>query len=482
MRKLLAGLALALAALTAWAQPTIFTVGAVGVGAQVVKGTANSVLFVGSTGLLAQDNTNFNYTTTSGPMLQIGSTGTSSGWKIGYGQASGASSLYHGSVTPSATNYALLATTTNTHLNAPSGASIFVKINDTSVLTIAGASVTAAQPISVTPGTDDADKVLLYSSGFGLGMTSSFVSLWGTNGVKIGTARASGTKLQINSTAGEGLLVTAGTATTDVAALSVTRTNNNAAVVKGVEFSFTDTTSNASFLPLNVLGGAAGSTSLFKVDKSGNATFAAQISISGNNALYFRNTGIVGLGVNGLMTFSSGNDGATGADTGISRVAAGSIGFGTGAQGNTSATISFGAGVVAASGTLLFSGRSYIYSSKDGELITANNANTRKVVLQFTGTPTCSSNCGTSPSVVGVDSAGTVTMGASGSPASGWVLTFNGTWSAAPSCSVTPALATMAVGKLPIAVVTTTTTMTVTTNGTAPANSDVYKYQCTQGV
>jgi hypothetical protein len=92
--------------------------------------------------------------------------------------------------------------------------------------------------------------------------------------------------------------------------------------------------------------------------------------------------------------------------------------------------------------------------------------------------PTCSSNCGTSPSVAGSDGVMTVTMGSSGSPASGWVVTFNGTWAAAPACIVQSALTSMVVGKMPIAVQTTTTTMTVTTNGTAPANSDKYSVHC----
>jgi hypothetical protein len=92
--------------------------------------------------------------------------------------------------------------------------------------------------------------------------------------------------------------------------------------------------------------------------------------------------------------------------------------------------------------------------------------------------PTCSTNCGTSPSVAGTDAAGIVTMGSSGSPASAWVVTFNGTWASAPSCIVQSALATMVVGKMPIAVVTTTTTLTVTTNGTAPSTSDKYTYIC----
>lgn len=92
--------------------------------------------------------------------------------------------------------------------------------------------------------------------------------------------------------------------------------------------------------------------------------------------------------------------------------------------------------------------------------------------------PTCSSNCGTSPSVVGSDSAMRVTMGSSGVPASGWVVTFNGTWPTAPVCTVNMAKTGMVTGKDALTVVTTTTTITVVTNGTAPATTDVYSIIC----
>jgi hypothetical protein len=69
-------------------------------------------------------------------------------------------------------------------------------------------------------------------------------------------------------------------------------------------------------------------------------------------------------------------------------------------------------------------------------------------------------------------------MGASGVPASGWVITFNGTWASAPACTVQMAKAGMVVGKMPLTVVTTTTTITVVTNGTAPATTDVYSIHC----
>lgn len=130
-----------------------------------------------------------------------------------------------------------------------------------------------------------------------------------------------------------------------------------------------------------------------------------------------------------------------------------------------------------------------LYFNETGPIYTMTSARTAGIVYTAEGgsfqlstaqttAPTCSANCGTSPSVAGTDTAGIVTMGATGVPASGWVVTFNGTWPAAPSCTVTMALAGMAVGKLPLTVVASTTTMTVVTNGTAPSTSDKYAYTC----
>lgn len=95
-----------------------------------------------------------------------------------------------------------------------------------------------------------------------------------------------------------------------------------------------------------------------------------------------------------------------------------------------------------------------------------------------TGAPTCSSNCGTSPTVVGSDNAMLVTMGSTGVPTSGWVVTFNSAWRAAPACVAQMALTGMANTKLPIVLAITTTTITVTTNGAAPAASDAYTILC----
>lgn len=120
-------------------------------------------------------------------------------------------------------------------------------------------------------------------------------------------------------------------------------------------------------------------------------------------------------------------------------------------------------------------------ASADGQGHWKNNNASSVLYERFGAKPTCTSNCGTSPTVTGVDSSFTVTMGATGSPASGWVITFGQTWPAAPECSVWMAKAGMAVGKLPLTPVTTTTTLTVTTNGTAPANGDIYSAHCRLG-
>lgn len=91
---------------------------------------------------------------------------------------------------------------------------------------------------------------------------------------------------------------------------------------------------------------------------------------------------------------------------------------------------------------------------------------------------TCTANCGTDSELEGNDAVGHLTMGGSGSPASGFVVTFASTWPNAPQCHVWSSKAGMAVGKSPIVVATTVSTFTVTTNGTAPGNSDTYDYHC----
>lgn len=98
-----------------------------------------------------------------------------------------------------------------------------------------------------------------------------------------------------------------------------------------------------------------------------------------------------------------------------------------------------------------------------------------QVSYSQTTVPTCSASCGTSPSVVGSDTAMKVTMGASGVPASPFTITFNGTWPAAPSCVVTSNTAQTT--RYVTAAVTSTTTISVTT-AAAPSTSDVFNVIC----
>lgn len=120
----------------------------------------------------------------------------------------------------------------------------------------------------------------------------------------------------------------------------------------------------------------------------------------------------------------------------------------------------------------------YFQINSNGNLLVKSAAVIGTTNATAIAVPVCTTNCGTSPSVVGSDSAMIVTMGASGSPASGFIITFNGTWSAAPACTGAMAKTGMANTKLPLTIVTSTTTITVVTNGAAPANSDVYAFTC----
>ena len=139
--------------------------------------------------------------------------------------------------------------------------------------------------------------------------------------------------------AGTGLFVGAGTATTDVAAFSLTRTNNNAAVVKGIDIVYTDTLSAAGFLPLSIKGGSAGTTNLFKVNKSGEVSTAAgsasspayNFGVAGATTGMYTGDGLVRFAVGGALAFSLGTTyfqiGASN-DTTISKISAGLFGFG----------------------------------------------------------------------------------------------------------------------------------------------------------
>lgn len=188
-----------------------------------------------------------------------------------------------------------------------------------------------------------------------------------------GAAPLTSANLTFGVATGEGLVFAAGTATTDVAAFSFTRTNNNAAVATGVKWAFTDTLSAAGFLPFQILGTSSGAVSLLKLDKDADLTLGQSGSVSGmliigeaasvNNFMEIGGTSnqtikvasnglgthylLVGdstgaggatqfqLGAQGALMFNSANGLQSGAiDTSFSRTAAGQLAVGTGATGS----------------------------------------------------------------------------------------------------------------------------------------------------
>lgn len=171
-----------------------------------------------------------------------------------------------------------------------------------------------------------------------------------------GAAPLTSSNLTWAAATGQGLAMIAGTATTDVAAMSLTRTNNNAAVATGVKWTFTDTTSASGFLPFQILGGSAATTNLFSVDKNGYAKSVEYIWTNGSGTLVGNIAGddtSAGITITGgaarsasvslvKWTFASGyavgwsadGDPRNASDTAFSRISAGLLGLGTGAAGS----------------------------------------------------------------------------------------------------------------------------------------------------
>ena len=145
-------------------------------------------------------------------------------------------------------------------------------------------------------------------------------------------------------TAGKGLYLAPSTAVTDVAAFSIVRTNNNAAVATGVKWTFTDTTSAATFKPFQILGGAAGTTNLLNLDKAGQlvvpvgsktapnfnggaantglyatSSFVAGISLNGGSYLEVRSGAIATVSGNAIGWNNTASDAAASLDSSLCR-------------------------------------------------------------------------------------------------------------------------------------------------------------------
>lgn len=88
------------------------------------------------------------------------------------------------------------------------------------------------------------------------------------------TTLAQSSSFTFGSTAGKGLVIGAGTATTDVNAISATHTINNAAVAfTSFKYAVTETAKAAGTILAQWLGGSAGTTNALSIIRSGNAAF-----------------------------------------------------------------------------------------------------------------------------------------------------------------------------------------------------------------
>ena len=254
-----------------------------------------------------------------------------------------------------------------------------------------------------------------------------------------------GVTAPILGSSGLGPAITAGTATTNVAALSITQTWNNAAAATGVKIAITDTTSSASSLPFQVLGGASATTNLLSVSKAGIVA-ASGITLDqgaspiglligsggiGGNWSDFGST--IGLRGNTVIAWAAdANNASTGKNTGLSVVSAGLIGVGTGAAGSIAGGIQL-ASIGLSSGHI------------------ADSATAPSIASGFGTSPSVVANNGTASFTVDVGTGGTASSGVITMPAAtnGWI------------CSVTPAGAPQAAA-VTYAVATSTTSITLT--------------------
>ncbi len=168
---------------------------------------------------------------------------TNAGLIAGYSGLSGYGALWGSTVTPSTSNFAVLAGSGGTTINAPSG------------------------------------TTLDFAVGGG------------------------GPKVTIAGTAGAGPAITAGTATTDVNALSATQTWNAGGVAfTGLKYTITDTASAAGSMAMQIFGGAAGTTNLISVSKAGLVN-APAYAVGGAAGVSFGPAGVASITVvNGIVT------------------------------------------------------------------------------------------------------------------------------------------------------------------------------------
>ncbi len=218
------------------------------IGNAVTGGGVNMVLYEDASQNLAA-SANFIYTETSGPRLQVGSGATTSaGWVLGYGASSSVSEIWSTSIAPSTTNY--------------------------SFASVAGQT-------TIINGTD-------------------------TGGGSVQIRMDGGLRFSQGGTAGLGPAITAGTATTDVNALSITQTWNNAGVAfTGIKATFTTTAKAVESKYLDIRDGSGTVAGIFNRDAANNTMLYLATGAGAAQSLYFEtrnaSTGAGNISGNGLL-------------------------------------------------------------------------------------------------------------------------------------------------------------------------------------
>jgi hypothetical protein len=147
----------------------------------------------------------------------------------------------------------------------------------------------------------------------------------------------------------------------------------------------------------------------------------------------------------------------------------------SGANNNVSIDTS-NAGVLIGGGVTVGGGAAGVPAAGVLSALTGVNLKATQVLWNgtTTGTPQCTNNCGTSPSVVGTNTAMRVTMGATGTPRSPFLVLFNGTWNATPAC----------IAQLDTATTTTVSVTNASTTGVlvntviGPSQGGVFSIHC----
>lgn len=322
LKRTLAFLAAAILSASAFAQWPGYTSksgggGGVSIGGAIGSGTAGRVLFEGA-GPVVADSANLTYSDTGnvagGALVTLGSgSTTSTGAAFGSPVSTFGGMYTTGDGGHVAGNYLMRWAANGSQLVIQSAVAGTVYIGSANGQYYAFTN-NASNPTLQFGSSANAGISYIGSNILAIGSGAN-ASAAGTLYLTTLANGSTGGTMGFTNTAGQGPSITAGTATgAGVAALSLTRTNNNAAVDTGVLWTFTDTTSAAGFKAFQIFGGAAGTTNLISIDKNGNTSLGGSLTVVGptnlSSGALTLTTFAVGLG---KMTASGSAPGATGA-------------------------------------------------------------------------------------------------------------------------------------------------------------------------